>query len=57
MLCRWSCRMSTRVCGKERRPELLTPADPNPPQPTRSAFPQCPAAACVLLTQIYSKLF
>lgn len=36
--------------GKERRPELLTPADPNPPQPTRSAFPQCPATACVLLT-------
>lgn len=43
-------RVSTRGCGKERRPELLTPGDPNPLQPTRSAFPQCPAAACVLLT-------
>lgn len=50
MLYSWSCRMRTKVCGKERRPELLTPADPNPPQPTRSAFPQCPVAARVLLT-------
>lgn len=39
-----------RVCRKERRSELLTPADPNPPQPTRSAFPQGPAAAWVALT-------
>lgn len=49
MFSKRSCKMST-VCGKERRPELLTPADPNPPQHIRSAFPQCPAAACVLLT-------
>lgn len=50
MFWRQCCRISTRDCKKERRPELLTPADLNPSQPTRSALPQCPARACVLLT-------
>lgn len=39
--CRRSCRISGRHCTKNTRPELLTPADPNPPQLTSSAHPQC----------------
>lgn len=42
---RLNFRMSTRGYGNERKPELLTSGDPNPPQPTRSAFPQCLATA------------
>lgn len=32
-------------CAKEQRPELLSPADPNPAQTTRSAAPRFPATA------------
>lgn len=39
--CSRSCRISARDCTKNTRPELLTPADPNPPQLTSSAHPQC----------------
>lgn len=41
MLCSRSCRISARDCTKNTRPELLSPADPNPPQLTSSAHPQC----------------
>lgn len=44
-------------CAKEMRPELLTPVDPNPPQPTRSALSKCPSINLPRTTHmLYSKL-
>lgn len=45
VFCSQSCRISVRDCTKNTRPELLTPADPNPPQLTSSAHAQCLATS------------